>query len=390
MSSASYAEQPANQQSTLVDLCVPVVENLRLLILAPLLAAAIGFASTYVIEPTYTAQTTLLPPQQPQSGSAAALQSLGALAGLAGVGGTKSTTDQFAALMQSVTVQDRLIAQFKLLEVYDKEFKVDARRELEKRVRINIGKKDGLLSIEVDDKDPKRAAALANQTVEELRRLTSMLAVTEAQQRRVFFEKQLKETQQKLTAAQQILQSSGIGQGAVKAEPKAAADSYARLRAEVTSAEVRLQTLRGAMSDRAVEVQQQQAQLAALQSQLARQEQASTGNSGADYVSKYREFKYQESLFEMMARQFELARVDESREGALIQVVDVAMPPEKRSKPKKLLFTAGAGLGTVALILLFVYVRDNWQRAAAEPMSTARLARVRAALGKSSSPDDSA
>lgn len=390
MSSASYFEQPTDQQSTLVDLCVPVVENLRLLILAPLLAAAIGFGSTYVIEPTYTAQTTLLPPQQPQSGSAAALQSLGALAGLAGVGGVKSTTDQIAALMQSVTVQDRLIAQFKLLEVYDKEFKVDARRELEKRVRINIGKKDGLLTIEVDDKDPRRAAAMANQTVEELRRLTSMLAVTEAQQRRMFFEKQLKETQQKLTVAQQVLQSSGIGQGALKAEPKAAADSYARLRAEVTSAQVRLQTLRGAMSDRAVEVQQQQAQLAALQSQLARQEQASTGNSGADYVSKYREFKYQESLFEMMARQFELARVDESREGALIQVVDVATPPEKRSKPKKLLFTAGAGLSAVALILLFVYVRDNWQRAAAEPMSATGLARVRAALGKSASPDDSA
>ncbi len=381
MSPESISEPPAEHARTLVDLCVPVAENLRLLILVPLLAAAVGFGATYVIEPTYTAQTTLLPPQQSQGGSAAALQSLGALAGLAGMGGVKSTADQFAALAQSVTVQDRLIEQFKLLEVYDKEFKVDARRELEKRVRINIGKKDGLLSIEVDDKEPQRASAMANQHVEELRRLTSMLAVTEAQQRRVFFEKQLKETQQKLTIAQQVLQSSGIGQGALKAEPKAAADSYARLRAEVASAQVRLQTLRGAMSDRAVEVQQQQAQLAALQSQLARQEQTNNSDNGTDYISKYREFKYQETLLEMMARQYELARVDESREGALIQVVDVATPPEKRSKPKKLLFAAGTGLGALAFLLLLVYVRDNWRRAVADPVSATSLARLRRNTG---------
>jgi uncharacterized protein involved in exopolysaccharide biosynthesis len=372
------AQTDNSEERTLVELALPLMQHWKLLLITPLLAAGIGFGATYVVEPTFTAQTTLLPPEKPQSGSSAALQSLGALAGLAGVSGGKTTTDQFAALLQSVTIEDRLIEQFKLLQVYEKDFKVEARRELEKRVRINIGKKDGLLTIEVDDKDPQRAAAMANQHVEELRKLTSTLAVTEAQQRRAFFETQLKDTQAKLTQAQQALQGSGISAGALKTEPKAAADSYAKLRAEVTSAQVRLQTLRGSMTDSAVEVRQQQAQLSALQGQLAALEKSSGESApSSDYVSKYREFKYQETLMELMARQYELARVDESREGALIQVVDVATPPEKRSKPKRLFFTAGAGGAMLVLLLLFVYVRDNWRRAMTAPASVAALARLR-------------
>lgn len=376
------AQPDAGEGRTLVELSLPLLESWRLMLIVPLLAAAIGFGVTYVIEPTFTAQTTLMPPEKPQGASAEALKSIGALAGLAGIGsGTKTTTDQFAALLQSVSVEDRLVDQFKLMQVYDKNFKVDARHELEKRVRINIGKKDGLLTIEVDDKDPQRAAAMANQHVEELRRMTSMLAVTEAQQRRVFFEAQLKDTQTKLTRAQQALQASGYSQGALKAEPRSAADGYARLRAEVTAATVRLQTLRGGLTDDAVEVRQQQAQLGALQSQLAQMEHSGETASGSDYISKYREFKYQETLLELMARQYELARVDESREGTLIQVVDVATPPEKRSKPRRLWVTAGTGVATAVLLLFFIYMRDNWRRAMAAPATAAALARLRQGSG---------
>jgi uncharacterized protein involved in exopolysaccharide biosynthesis len=370
----------AESQHTLVDVSLPLLAAWRLLIAVPVLCAAIGFGATYLVDSTFTAQTTLLPPEKPQNATAAAMQSLGALAALAGAGSSKTPTDQFAALLQSATVRDRLIDRFKLLEVYDEDYKVDARRELDKRVRISIGKRDGLLTIEVDDKDPQRAAALANQHVDELRHLTSVLAVTEAQQRRSFFEQQLKNTRHELTRAQQALQGSGFSQGALKSEPRVAAEGYARLRAEVTAAHVRLQTLSGTLSDGAAEVQQQRAQLGALQAQLALLEQSS-GAVGADYVGKFREFKYQEALFEMMARQFELARVDESREGALIQVVDVAVPPEKRSKPRRGIIAAASGLGAAILLLLFVYLRDSWVRTLADPASAAALARLRRAGG---------
>jgi len=202
---------------------------------------------------------------------------------------------------------------------------------------------------------------MANQYVDELRRLTSTIAVTEAQQRRMFFEHQLRQTKDKLIAAQQALAASGFSQGAIKAEPKAAAEGYARLRAEVTAAEVRLQATRGTLADDTPEVRQQQAALAALRSQLGRLEQTSDAHGGPDYVSKYREFKYQETLFDLFARQYELARVDESREGALIQVVDTAMPPEMRSWPKRALTAVATTLAAGILLAMFVVVRQSWR-----------------------------
>lgn len=323
-----------------------------------LLAGAAAFAVCTLVPPTFTAKTSFIPPQQSQASAATALASLGPLASLAGAAsGFRSSNDQFVALMMSVTVSDRIIDQFKLMTVYDEKLRVDTRRELAKNVRFSIGKKDGLLNVEVDDESPQRAADMANRYVDELRRISSTLAVTEAQQRRVFFERQLGASRDRLAHAQQQLQASGYNPGALKAEPKAAAESYARVRAEITAAEMRLQMLRGSLSDETPEVRQQQAALSTLRGQLGRLEQTDAGNVGPDYVSRYRDFKYQEALFELYARQFELARVDESREGALFQVVDPATPPERKSKPRRTLITAGAALGAALALSVWVALR---------------------------------
>jgi uncharacterized protein involved in exopolysaccharide biosynthesis len=223
---------------------------------------------------------------------------------------------------------------------------------------------------------------MANAYVEELRRLTSVLAVSEAQQRRVFFEKELKDARDQLAKAQEALQATGFNVGALRAEPKAAAESYARLKAEITAAEVRLQVLRGTLADSAPEAQRQVAQLSALRGQLARLEQAADANAGPDYLSKYREFKYRETLFELFARQYELARVDESREGALIQVVDVAVPPEYKSKPKRAFIAVAATLLSLLLLSMFILLRHSWRMAAADPDSAEKVARLRAAFGR--------
>jgi capsule polysaccharide export protein KpsE/RkpR len=206
--------------------------------------------------------------------------------------------------------------------------------------------------------------------------------VSDAQQRRKFFEQQLRQTQEKLVQAQQALQASGFTQGALKAEPKSAAEGYARLRAEVTAAEVRLQTLRGSLSDTAPEVQQQQNALTALRSQLARLEQTADARGGADYVGKYREFKYQETLFDLFAKQYELARVDESREGALIQVVDPATSPEKKSKPKRAIVALAATLSSALALIGFVLVRRSWRASADDPVNADRMGRLQRALGR--------
>jgi uncharacterized protein involved in exopolysaccharide biosynthesis len=346
-------------------------QHAALLIGGPLAAGILALGVTYLIRPTFTAATTFLPPQQQQGAAASVLASLGPLAGIAGAaaGGIRTPADQYVALMRSVSVSERIIDQFKLMDVYDEQYRFDARKALGSNVRMSIGKKDGLITVEVDDTNPGRAAAMANSYVDELRRITGAIAITEAQQRRAFFEHHLQQTKDKLTAAQMALQASGFNPGAIKAEPRAAAEGYARLRAEVTAVEVRLQTMRGSLADDTPEVRQQQAALTALRAQLARLEQSSDG-SGPDYVGKYREFKYQETLFDLFARQYELARADESREGGLIQVVDVAQPPEKKSKPKRALTAIAAAFAIALMLAIGVFVRHAWLEGQAQRSGT--------------------
>ena len=385
LSPATVGAADEDDSLSLLEVAVPLAEHWKLLMIGPLVAGLVGFGIASLIPPTYTATTTLLPPQQQQSSASSLLSSLGSLAGLAGgASAARTPADQYVALMQSATVSDRVVDQFKLLDVYDEKYRVDARRGLAKNVRIAVGKKDGLITVEVDDKSPQRAADMANGYVDELRRMTDTIAVSEAQQRRKFFEQQLRQTQEKLVQAQQALQASGFAQGALKAEPKSAAEAYARLRAEQTAAEVRLQTLRGSLSDNTPEVQQQQSTVAALRSQVARLEQPASSASGPDYVSKYREFKYQETLFDLFAKQYELARVDESREGGLIQVVDAAMPPEKKSKPKRFFIALGATFACGIILVAAVLIRRSWLAAVTDPNNGDQIERLRQAFGRRS------
>jgi capsule polysaccharide export protein KpsE/RkpR len=304
-----------------------------------------------------------LPPQQQQSAAASMLASLGSLGGLAGaVGGIKNPADQFLAYMKSVTLQDSLIERFKLLERYEAKTKLDARLELTGNVRAASGK-DGLISVEVDDKDPKFAADLANAHVEELAKLLGKLATTEAQQRRLFFEKQLNLAKDKLIQSEIALKATGVSGSVLKSNPASAVAAVAGLQASVTAQEVKLGAMRGYLAESAPDFKQAMTELANLRAQLAKQEKDAP-SSGAkattegDYITKYREFKYHETLFELFAKQFELAKVDEAREGAVIQVLDAAQPPERKSKPKKALIAIIATLVAGFALLLFVLIRQ--------------------------------
>lgn len=367
-----------------LDVVVTIAENAKPIALFTALGTAVAVATALLLPPRYTAKVTLLPPQQ-QNSSSAALSSLGALAGLAGASaGIKNPIDQYVALFQSNAVVDPIIKQYNLQEIYEAKYFEDARKQFHKEVDITAGKRDGIISIEVQDTDPKRAAAIANAHVDQLRGLTSNLAVSEAQQRRKFFEQELLETKERLTKAQLALQQSGFGKGALNAEPKAAADTYAKARAEMAAAEVRLGTLRRNLADSAPEVQTAREQVAQLQAQVRQLESAASNKdvSGADYVGLYREFKYQETLFDLLAKQYESARIDESREGALVQVIDPATPPERRSSPKRAMLVLGALVGSFALSLLYFVVKRLWRAAARHPTQAAKVLRIRTALGR--------
>lgn len=376
--SADYSDE--EHSFSPFELLVPLARRWRTLVLVPILTGAIAYGGSFLLRETYSAGVTFIPPQQQPSIASAALASLGTLGNLAGASGVRNPGEQYASLLQTLAVRDRLIDEFKLLEVYRVDYRVDALKRLSEQVRVNIGKRDGLLGLEVDDESPQRAADMANRHIELLRELTNKLALTEAQQRRVFFEGQLRQTKERLTEAQRQLQTSGFDASALRTEPKASAESYARLRAEVTAAEARLRASRQALNDAAPEVQQQLALLESLRAQLRSLETTTVKPAGADYVGMYREYKYQETLFELFSRQFELARLDESKEGALIQVVDAAKKPEKRSSPKRRVIVLGATLGSLLLLVIGLVASHLMRRAAEDPVHTDSLQRLRDAL----------
>jgi tyrosine-protein kinase Etk/Wzc len=355
----SMGDMQDDDEISLLDLLQVIVDNLRLLILGPLVCGLAALGISFAITPTFTAKTQFLPPQQQQSAAAGMLASLGALGGLTGAAtGIKSPADQYIAFMRSVSLQDLLIDRFKLIQKYEAKLKTDARLALTDSVRISSGK-DGLISVEVDDKDPKFAADLANAHVEELRSLLGRLAVTEAQQRRMFFEKQLNITKENLSIADIALKSSGINSSVLKSSPSSAVEAVARLKAGISVQEVKIGSMRNYLTESSPEFKQAMNELGSLKAQLTKAEKEDPASQGAsDYLARYREFKYQETLFELYARQFELAKVDESREGAVIQVLDVAQPPERKAKPKKAMIAIVAALASGFALLIFVFVKS--------------------------------
>lgn len=371
-----------DDEISLLDLLQVVADNLRLLVLGPLAAGLLALGYSYTITPTFTATTKFMPPQQQQSSAASLLAGLGALGGLAGAAGIKGPADQYVAFLKSNSVLDALVNRFKLMDRLDTKSRENARSAISGNVQIASGK-DGLITIDVNDKDPVYAAQLANAHVEELGKLLSRLAVTEAQQRRLFFEKQLSNAKNNLVKAEQALAASGVNSAVLKSTGAAVA-AVAQLKGQIAAQEIKLASMRGYLTEAAPDFKQAQTELSAWRVQLGRAEKTdpSTEISGSDsdYISRFRDFKYFETLFELFTKQYEMARIDESREGAVIQVLDVAQPPERKSKPKKAQLVMMTTLATGFTLLMFIFVRQALRNARQSPEMAEKLNRLRRAL----------
>lgn len=370
-----------DDEISLLDLLQVVMDNLRLLVIGPLLAGLVALGVTFAIPPTFTATTKFMPPQQQQSSAASLLAGLGALGGLAGAAsGIKNPNDQFVAFLKSESMANILINKFNLMARYEAKFKVDAREDLSKLTNVSTGK-DGLITITFDDKDPVFAAQMANAYVAELGKMLNRLVLTEAQNRRFFFEKQLTDTKENLTKAEVALRKSGVNITALKSNPQAALTAVAELQAQIVAQEIKLSSMRGYLAESAPDFKQAQTELAALRQQFSRLEKPAAVASGsdADYVARFRDVKYYETLFELFSKQFELAKLDEARENNAIQVVDVALPPERKSKPKKALIAVITSLAAVFFLLLFVFIRKAMQGAAKTPETAEKMSSLRRA-----------
>lgn len=367
------------QPTELIDLLQVVTDNFGVLFFGSVGTGLVALAIAFLMPPTFTAKTTLMPPKQQQSSAAAALSDLGVLGGAAGaIAGIKNPADQYAAMLKSATIADALASQFKLAERYDEEYRDEIRKQLAKNTTVMVGVKDGLISVEVDDYDAQTAADMANAYVLELRKLLNRVAFTEAQQRRVFYERLVDEAKASMVKAEQALKSSGVDKEALKASPMAALEGVARLKAQISVQEVRMAAMRGYLAESAPDYQQALTELSALRRQMQLAEQADgPSQSNSDYVARFREFKYQETLFALYMRQLEVARIDEGREGAVIQVIDLAQKPDRKSKPKKGLVAALATLGGGMLLLLFVFSRNAILNAEQDPTYAAKVRHLR-------------
>jgi capsule polysaccharide export protein KpsE/RkpR len=358
----------------LVDLLTWLGQGKRLIGAVTGVALVGSLALAFLLAPIYTARTTLLPPgSQQQSGSAAALAALGALGGLAGGLGAKTPDELYVALLKSDSVYRELDQRFSLRARYEVKSFEALRKAMPQVVRVSSDKKAGVIVVEVDDEDPKFAAELANAHVGEVTKLLSRLAVSEAQLRRVFFEAQLQTTKENLIKAERDLQRVQEKSGVIVLDKQAEAliGGAAQLRAQIAEREVQLRVLRGSATEQNPDVQRLSSEVRALRGELARMESSQGGTAGStvdipvgkipeaaiDYVRARRELKMQETILESMLRQYEIAKLDEAKEGPVLQQVDVAMPPDYKSKPSRALIVIASTFVALLFSSLWVIVR---------------------------------
>ena len=368
----SASDSEFESEFSLVDAAIALGGEKVTLIVCVLLGLVAGGTAAVVMKPVFTAKTVIMLPQQQQSSAAAALASLGALAGAAGaVGGVKTPEEMYIALLGSDRIQTSIVNRFKLQERYDQKLLVDTKAALDQRAKFSSNKKAGLITIEVDDREPAFAAQLANAYTEELQKLLAVMAISEAQQRRQFFEQQVSKAKDQLAKAEmtfkQAQQRNGLLVTAALAETGVRAS--VELRTQIASREVQLQALRGTYATaQNSDVLRISSELSAMRGQLSKLEQGtpgaanidapgSTPSAGQDAVRAFRDMKVQEALLEGLVRQFELARVDEARDGPLLQQLDIATPPEKKSKPKRSILILGALFAGLLVGLLIAFVR---------------------------------
>lgn len=366
--------QPEVDLLTLLEV---LVKRIRLLVLGPLFVGLVTAIILLVSDPIYSAKTVVMLPGGSQSSAASLLQSLGSVGGAVGASvGIKNPADQIVSIIKSRTLIDRVIARFNLKEAYQVDLMQDARATFEQMMRASAGK-DGLISIEVDDKSPKRAMEIANAVPQELTRILGELAQSEAQQRRQFFERQLVDTKDQLAQAEAALKAGGVDGDSFKSNPQAAVTAVAQLQAQIAAQEVRLGALRGYLTENAPDYKQSVVELGALRNQLARLEATHTTKGGpqaqGDYVQRFRNYKYYETLFDLLSRQYEVARLNESQGGTVIQVLDLAVEPERKSKPKRAIATAVAMLMTGLLLLFYVFAAHALVSFRSKPENEARL-----------------
>jgi uncharacterized protein involved in exopolysaccharide biosynthesis len=369
---------PPEDEIDLTELFRALSRRWRLILGITAASAAVAVVVSLLLPVYYVAETRILPPQEKGSNLAAQLmgQAGGLIALAGGAVGVKSQGDLFVAMTKSRTVLDRIVDRFDLMKLYKGKYREDARKILTGVLKAQEDRKSGIISLTVEDRNPKRAADMANAFVEELKSLAGGLALSEAGQRRMFFEDQLRQTKVSLASAEEEVkgfqQRTGMIQ--VDAQARAIIEGIARLRAGIAVKEVEAKVLRSFATAQNPDLQRVEEEIRALRIELEKVETSKGHGSdpimasgrvpemGMEYLRKLRQLKYNETLFELLSKQFELAKLDEARDAVVIQVIDQAVPPERKAGPRRALIvvlSAFIALFLSAGVLAVVEVRKT-------------------------------
>ncbi len=296
----------------------------------------------------FKAETTLLPPGQSNQTSVV-MQEIGSLMGLEKGSGGISDTGSILGMIRSRTIYDRIIDRFNLMDMYQTKYRGDARKTLAGNIEVNNDKTSHLITIAVINEDPKLASNMANAIVDEMKNLLQTIAITEASQKRLFFEEELQQARENLVKSEDAMVEFQEKTGALRVEDqtRAVIESMAHIRAQIAAKEVELKVMKTYSTLNNPDFQMSMEALKGLKDELKKLEEKSeistdtlltTGmlpGLGTDYIRKLRDLRFNETLFELMAKQYEMARIDEARDPSILQILDKAIPPEKRFKPER-------------------------------------------------------
>lgn len=397
---ATSAAPPVREDEiSLLDLLIVLANRKGLILKITAACLGLGLLLAFLLPKRYTAEATVLPPQQNTSMASALASQLGSLGALASLGGhdlgLKNPNDMFVAMFKSQTVEDAMIRRFDLMQEYQQKYLSNTRKEFERYFTVDGSGKDGLIRVSVEDKDPKRAAQMANAWIEEFRKLSQSLAISEASQRRLFFELQMQQAKDNLANSEEALKKTEQTTGVIQMDSQARAliESAVTLRAQIAAKEVQLEGMRTYATDENSGVVEVERELDGLRAQLAKlggsEDSGAAGlivpkgrvpEAGLEYIRKLRDVKYYETIFEILARQFEMAKLDEAKEGAVVQVVDPALVPDRKSSPKRALIALAALATGLFLGVMLALMRAGLDRMRQDPETSEKLSFLRRAL----------
>lgn len=370
-------DEQVSSELSVLEVLIVLLERKRLILTITCACTLIAAVISLVLPARYTASVTLLPPQQSSSLSTTLASQLGGLGSISSIAGNslgiKNPNDMYVAMLKSRTIESAMVKRFNLMTEYHSHTLSDACIAFEHHTTIIGSGKDNLIHISIEDSDPRRALEMANGYVEEYQRFSRNLALTEAGQRRLFFEQQLLQAKDNLVSAEESLKRTELATGVIQldAQAKGLIESAAALRAQIFAKEVQVQGLNTYATANNPELSLAKEELNTLEQQLTRLggtnstqndsfilPKGSVPQAGLEYLRRLREVKYQEAIFEIIARQFEAAKLDEAKQGTIVQIVDQATLPDKRSFPRRsLIVSMSASIAFIFGVVLAITLK---------------------------------